>query len=241
MSDKVVKYINDGKNSLSGECVILCVDTSGDDCQAGVVKCGDSGVDVLAEVSVRNRRAHSEKLIGLIDHVIQQAEFSKERLNAVAVSIGPGSFTGLRIGLAVAKGLGMGLGIPVIPVPTHDAYARPFRIFGRPVLVLTVYKKNEWFVTKYDAGEKSGTISMTAPQWLGLLEPSVIVVSDDAGQVTEQIPDDRRVSLVIPDTPVRGPRIAELGGLACEWRSRWDRFNFDELEPEYIQPFLGKM
>lgn len=241
MSGKDVKFVNDGKNSLSGECVILCIDTSGDDCQAGVVECGDSGVAVLAAVSVRNRRAHSEKLIGLIDHVMQQAELSKERLNAVAVSIGPGSFTGLRIGLAVAKGLGMGLGIPVIPVPTYDAYARPFMIFRKPVMVLTVYKKNEWFVTKYDAGKKSGTVSMTAPQWLGLLEPSVIVVSDDAGRVCEQIPDDLRLSLVIPETPCRGPRIAEIGALAFEKRSEWDRFNIDELEPEYIQPFLGKM
>ena len=241
MNGNKLNNTNDGNNPLSGECVILCMDTSGDDCQAGVVEGIDGGVSVLAQVSVRNRRAHSEKLIGLIDHVISQADSQKDGLSAVAVSIGPGSFTGLRIGLAVAKGLGMGLGIPVIPVPTHDAYARPFMIFGKPVMVLTVYKKNEWFVTQYNAGDKSGTVSMTAPQWLRLLEPSVIVVSDDAGRVCEQIPDDLRLPLIIPTTPNRGPRIAEIGALAFEKQSVWDRFNIDELEPEYNQPFLGKM
>lgn len=64
---------------------------------------------------------HGEFLTLFIEEVMQIANKNLQDLNAVSVSIGPGSYTGLRIGLSTAKGLCFGLGIPVIPIPTLDS------------------------------------------------------------------------------------------------------------------------
>lgn len=71
---------------------------------------------------------HSEQLVPLIDDVMQQSGLGINQLDAIAVSIGPGSFTGLRIGLSVAKGLSFASDIPLIPVPTLQALA--FNLVG---------------------------------------------------------------------------------------------------------------
>ena len=69
------------------------------------------------------KHAHSEKLFEVVENVIKQALISKKDLKAIAVSAGPGSFTGLRIGMAAAKGMAQALQIPIISVPTFEALA----------------------------------------------------------------------------------------------------------------------
>ncbi len=69
------------------------------------------------------KHAHSEKLFEVVENVIKQASISKKDLKAIAVSAGPGSFTGLRIGMAAAKGMAQALQIPIISVPTFEALA----------------------------------------------------------------------------------------------------------------------
>jgi len=69
------------------------------------------------------KHSHSEMLFKVIDTVINTADIQKSDIIAIAVSEGPGSFTGLRIGMSAAKGLAFGLSIPIIPVPTFEALA----------------------------------------------------------------------------------------------------------------------
>jgi tRNA threonylcarbamoyl adenosine modification protein YeaZ len=74
--------------------------------------------------------SHSSKLVKLVQRVLEDTSIELSRLDALAVSVGPGSFTGVRIGIGTALGLAAGAGTPVIPVPTLDALAwaqRPFR------------------------------------------------------------------------------------------------------------------
>ncbi len=219
----------------------LCIDTSGDECQAGVAVSNIGKISVLSRTSVRNRRTHSEKLIGLIGHVLEHAGLGKENLNAAAVSIGPGSFTGLRIGLSVAKGLALGLGIPVIPVSTHDAIAYPFRTFSLPVLVLTAAKKNEWFVTRYGDGERSQTSVLSVNQWLRMLDPRTVILCDDRETVLCNIPAELQNTVLIPGLTSPCPDIGSIGCIAAELYPDWKDRNSDELVPDYILPFLGKM
>lgn len=76
----------------------------------------------LAELSQAN--VHAQKLMPLIDTLLQQAGVLRRELAAVAVSSGPGSYTGLRIGVSTGKGIAYGLGIPLIGVDTLDALAK---------------------------------------------------------------------------------------------------------------------
>lgn len=78
---------------------------------------------ILADRWVEERSVHAEKLFGLLDEVLMAAGTPPRSLDAIAVSIGPGSFTGLRIGLSAAKGLHLALGVPLVAVPTLTALA----------------------------------------------------------------------------------------------------------------------
>lgn len=78
---------------------------------------------VLAVISTAMDIQHTERLLPEVDFLLRETGFTAEDIDAVAVSLGPGSFTGLRIGLAAAKGLSMGWAKPLVGVPTLDALA----------------------------------------------------------------------------------------------------------------------
>lgn len=103
--------------------MILAIETATELCGAALVHDGA----VIAGRFVRERNVHSEMLLSLIDGTLSDADRTVRELDAVAVSIGPGSFTGLRIGLSTAKGLASALERPLIAVPTLDAVAESFR------------------------------------------------------------------------------------------------------------------
>ncbi|MBI4557131.1 MAG: tRNA (adenosine(37)-N6)-threonylcarbamoyltransferase complex dimerization subunit type 1 TsaB [Candidatus Hydrogenedentes bacterium] len=92
-----------------------------------VAVCDDD--EVLAETIVRCERAHTERLLETVDWVLDQASAKLGAMDALAISVGPGSFTGLRVGVATWKGLAVGAKLPLVGVPTLDAMTRvaPFR------------------------------------------------------------------------------------------------------------------
>lgn len=99
---------------------VLGIETATVVCSAAVAL---EGV-VRAEEHIVQRNAHAENIMRLIRAVLDRAAVTPAQLDAIAVSIGPGSFTGLRIGLSVAKGLCFALGKPLVAVPTLEALAR---------------------------------------------------------------------------------------------------------------------
>src|SRR4030066_249418 len=76
---------------------------------------------VISEITLNARATHSEKLMVAIDRLLGDSGLAIDDMDGVAVSIGPGSFTGLRIGLSAAKGLSYASGKPLIGIPTLDA------------------------------------------------------------------------------------------------------------------------
>lgn len=92
----------------------------------------EDGVTV-AEYSVNFKKTHSQTLLPMIDEVARMLELDLAEVDAIAVSGGPGSFTGLRIGSATAKGLGLALKKPLIHVPTLDAMA--CNLYGAAALI----------------------------------------------------------------------------------------------------------
>lgn len=98
---------------------ILGIETS---TQAGSIALIDSD-RVLGEFFLNLGPVHSEKLIPMLDRLLGEAGMAKERIEGVAVSIGPGSFTGLRVGLSTAKGLAFSLGIPLVGVSSLETLA----------------------------------------------------------------------------------------------------------------------
>ena len=96
---------------------ILVIDTSGPVCGTAVM----DGEKVLCEYTVQNRNTHSANLMPMIESALGSAGVSVDGLDAVAAVTGPGSFTGVRIGVATAKGIAHGAGIPCIPIDALEA------------------------------------------------------------------------------------------------------------------------
>jgi len=88
---------------------------------------------ITAEYTVNQKKTHSQTLLPMIDEIVKMLEVPLESIDAIAVSGGPGSFTGLRIGSATAKGLGLALKKPLIHVPTMDAMG--YCLYGASALI----------------------------------------------------------------------------------------------------------
>jgi tRNA threonylcarbamoyladenosine biosynthesis protein TsaB len=101
---------------MNGEFTILAIETSTSLMGAAVTV----GEEVLSEGFVDKPKVHSYRLLPMCDRVLSEAKVSPSQLGAVAVSVGPGSFTGLRIGCATAQGLSHAWGKRVVPVPTFS-------------------------------------------------------------------------------------------------------------------------
>ena len=99
--------------------MILSIETSADFCSAAI----SNGEEIIASCLIDQPRAQSSRLAPAIDEMLKGAGLSVKDCKAVAVSSGPGSYTGLRVGVSLAKGLCFGAGIPLIGVGTLDLVA----------------------------------------------------------------------------------------------------------------------
>jgi tRNA threonylcarbamoyladenosine biosynthesis protein TsaB len=126
--------------------IVLAADTT---TSINTVAASDDG-RVLAETVVECGRKHSERLLSTVEWVLDEAGLSLEDIQLLAVSAGPGSFTGVRIGMAAWKGLAVGLGLPLIAVPTLDAMARTVEdLFDGLVCTLLDAKMGEVYGAVY--------------------------------------------------------------------------------------------
>lgn len=109
-----------------------------------------SGETVIAEYTTNFKKTHSQTLLPMIDEIMQMTDMDVKDLDALAVSAGPGSFTGLRIGAATAKGLAYVIDKPIIPVPTMDAVA--YGMYGSPYILcpLTDARRGEAYTGLYE-------------------------------------------------------------------------------------------
>jgi tRNA threonylcarbamoyladenosine biosynthesis protein TsaB len=103
--------------------LILAIDTAMDACAAALLDT-EAG-DLIARESEAMKRGHAEALMPLIGRVIAQSGVAFAGLDRIAVTTGPGSFTGLRVGLSAARGIALAASKPVVGVTTLTAYAAP--------------------------------------------------------------------------------------------------------------------
>ncbi len=106
--------------------IILALDTAGVDCAAAVY---DSGRDtMLGEASDMIGKGHAEHLMGIVDRALNQAGVALSAVDRIAVTIGPGSFTGIRVGVAAARGFALSLGVPAVGITTLAVMAEAQRL-----------------------------------------------------------------------------------------------------------------
>lgn len=130
---------------------ILALDTASSWCAAAVY---DSGTNmVLAEISENIGKGHAEVLMDYIGQAMMQSGIAMAELDRVAVNVGPGSFTGVRIGVSAARGFALALDRPALGVSAFDALASEIAIShpGQPVLVLLEAHRGEIYAQAFGA------------------------------------------------------------------------------------------
>ena len=108
---------------------------------------------LVVECLINNPKTHSVNLMPLIKNALAGAAATPEQLTAIAVSLGPGSFTGLRIGISTAKTLAQVWGLPVVGVNTLEALAYPYTGLKGYLCPVLNARKNEVYTALYETGD----------------------------------------------------------------------------------------
>lgn len=217
--------------------VILCIDTSTDVCSAALTAEGT----VLCHREDFTGRNHAAMLSGFVKDCLDRARELELKLDAVAVSMGPGSYTGLRIGLSEAKGLAYGLNIPLVGVDTLKLLAVSVMFSWRDIPEGAVYapmidaRRMEVFTAVYDAAlqplmEPQPLILQadSYAQWLAA--GPVIFCGNGSDKARELLADPN--AIFVPDIKPLAVDMLALAELA------WSRREF--LDLAYSTPWYRK-
>lgn len=195
---------------------------------------------LLAELTIQIKKTHSEKLMPNIEELLAAAGTGREDLEAIAVSIGPGSFTGLRIGLATAKALAYALNIPLVGVSTLAALAYGCPVAGALLAPTMDAQKGNIYYALYRW--QDGALTEVAPP---SFQDGAIVAAELAdrgepvlilGEAVELFPDIFRrpgLSLALPHIAM--PRAASVAFLGFSLLDAGAHHDVMTLEPLYIR------
>lgn len=128
---------------------ILAIDSSGLVATVAVVEETDEVAKTIAEYTVNFKKTHSQTLLPMLDEIVKMTEMDLDTVDAIAISGGPGSFTGLRIGSATAKGLGLALNKPLIHIPTVDGLAYNLCYSDRIICPIMDARRNQVYTGIY--------------------------------------------------------------------------------------------
>ena len=195
---------------------------------------------LIGESRLNIALTHSERLMAVVDRLLQDCGWEVSSLRALAVSIGPGSFTGLRVGAATAKGLALALDLPVAPVPTLDALAATLPFADAPVCPLLDARKGEVYCSLY---RWNGTAMAREWDYLALspaaasarLEAPVIVLGDGVAACRPYL---ARLGAGLREVPpVQSlPSPAMVGALGHTILRAGGGIPAEQLAPLYLRP-----
>ncbi len=165
---------------------LIALDTSGDPSSVGVFFVDGTTIARGRSLSVTGRK-NSEQLLLALQQCLAEMHIGLPQVGAIAVGKGPGSFTGIRIGLATAKGLAYGLGVPLIAVSSHETLGYSMHNRQMPIVVVTDAKRAEVFVSCYRL--ENGELHTQVPT-------SVFPPEDLAAWLKTNIGDNRNICFV---------------------------------------------
>lgn len=217
---------------------VLGIETSTAVCSVGL----SNEFGLQSEKSIVESHIHSEKLLTLIQELCNERKTKLQQLDGVAVSIGPGSFTGLRIGLSTAKGLCLALGKPLVAIPTFASVANSAAILykecGR-VIVCIDAKQREYYIGMYE--QNNGSIREVLSVRIGDLSTvfdaadtlKTVILTDSVKEIKKEFGD----SIIVEDvfSCCRGDVVAFM---AKERLNARENDAWEQLEPLYLKDFV---
>jgi tRNA threonylcarbamoyladenosine biosynthesis protein TsaB len=212
---------------------ILCIETATHNCSVALVQGGE--VNALCEESAQ-RYVHAEKLHPFIESVLQEAELNANQLDAVCVSHGPGSYTGLRIGVSAAKGLCFATNLPLIALDTTAVLANSIKTSYERMIAVIDARRDEVYAQVFNAEKEP----ITEIEAIELIESSF---AEYAGQSVAIVGDaaEKTASLISlrADIFQHYPSAGNMASLAADAFMAKKFVDVAYHEPFYLKDFIA--
>lgn len=218
----------------SEDVFILNIETATKNCSVSLAKNGDT--IALREIAEEGY-SHAEKLHVFIEEIIAESKISFEDLNAIAVSQGPGSYTGLRIGVSSAKGLCYALNIPMIAIDTLQSLAAQISISKGIIIPMIDARRMEVFNAIYDKSLntlKPVSAEIITEESYQTNEEEIHFLGDGASKCKEFL---HKSNFIFYDEIIY-PSAKQMSLLSFEKYKNSDTVDVAYFEPLYVKDFM---
>ena len=216
---------------------ILAVDTSAKAASTAIVEDGR----IIAESFINTKLTHSQTMLPMVENMLKACAVSVEEIDGFAVSVGPGSFTGLRIGISLVKGLAFSTQKKCAPVSTLEALCHNVSTVGRICAVMDA-RCSQVYTATFDFDGENYT-RVTEDEAISILEleenvkkyqSDVIFVGDGAQMCYNKLKDTCKNVLISAEN-VRFQRASSVAAVAEMMFSQGNAVSADELVPSYLR------
>lgn len=225
---------------------ILAIETTGAFASVALAEAGEArDCRILAHVEGHDRYSHLQNLTPQIQQVLCDAGVSIDDLSAIAVANGPGSFTGIRIGVSTARALSQVKGIPCVPVSSLKALAaRASAAAGRApaedavICPILDARRSQVYGAGYLKGEeviKAGPYTIDEFMRLASDYDMLYMMGDGVDTCSGKIEEIRAEGIAVAPEEIRYQRAEEVAQLGALQFTAGESVSFDQLEPEYMR------
>ena len=198
---------------------------------------------IIAEYTVNLKKTHSQTLLPMIDEIFRMTGINKKELKAIAITGGPGSFTGLRIGAATAKGLALALGIGIINVPTINAMAYNYNHCNKLICPIMDARRNQVYTGVFRC--ENDTLETVIKQcamsiddltdYLNEENEEVIFIGDGIPVFKQTIDEKLTTRHFYARQQLSRQRAATIGAIAWDMYIAGEIENADLFAPDYLR------
>ena len=213
--------------------MLLAVDTSTTQMGLAIY----DGAQVIGEYAWRSGQRHTVELAPAVADLLARCALTMNDVNVLGVALGPGSFTSLRVGLALVKGLALSRHIPLIGIPTLDILAHAQPVSKHPLAVAIQAGRGRYALGWYKVSRKQWQAQgearvVTLEAIMAEVQSPSIVCGEFTNEIRQKIKSNENIQLVSPANSIRRPAVlAELA-----W-ARWQNGDVDDeaaLAPIYL-------
>jgi len=206
--------------------LVLAIETA--TAQVGAALVDESGL--VGSFQVARDRRHAETLVPAIRQLLDTCSVELTDVEAIGVDVGPGLFTGLRVGLATSKSMAFALQIPMVPVTSLEVLASETQWCDAPVVAVIDARRGEVFHQSFRVGEAQGDPGVATPETVrDALSADAVLIGDGAIRYAAAFEAHRVASTIVY------PSAAVVGRFCCTRALAGEAVSHDRVAPLYLR------
>jgi len=217
---------------------VLGLETSTDVCAAALCR----GGSIVAEIRYKQAQIHAESIAGMVESIMTNSKVHYADLQGIAVAVGPGSFTGLRVGMALAKGLAWANNLGIIGISTPDAMAEAVLPNDEELAIVIPSRKGEIYAAHYQPGNdchvRQGQVYAVR---IDDFKQRAEGIGRISGPATEILRDAYPTEFKYLDEPYREVSAAAVARLGAQKILQDEISDPAKIELDYVKPFYSNV